>query len=200
MSSLNITISAEPIFSINGYDFTNSMLVSLLVTVLLSLMAIRFSAWLKSGRKSDFFLFIQTIIESLFEFVQSITPLQAGRFFPLFSTIFLFVLSASWFGLLPGAETITWHGVSILRGGTADLNITLGLAIFAVASIQYYGYKMLGRKYFKKFFNFSNPINFFVGFLELVSEFARIMSFAFRLFGNIFAGEVLLAVIAFYCR
>ena len=56
---------------------------------------------------------------------------------------------------------------------------------------------MLGRKYFKKFFNFSNPINFFVGFLELVSEFARIMSFAFRLFGNIFAGEVLLAVIAF---
>lgn len=197
MSSLNITISAEPIFSINGYDFTNSMLVSLLVTLLLSLMAIRFNAWLKSGRKSNFFLFIQTIIEALFEFVQSITPLQAGRFFPLIATLFLFIISASWFGLLPGAETITWNGVPLLRGGTADLNITLGLAIFSVVSIQFYGYKILGLKYFRKFFNFSNPINFFVGFLELISEFAKIMSFAFRLFGNIFAGEVLLAVIAF---
>ena len=51
--------------------------------------------------------------------------------------------------------------------------------------------------YFKKFFDFSNPINFFVGFLELVSEFAKVMSFAFRLFGNIFAGEVLLTIIVF---
>lgn len=205
MSSLNITISAEPIFSIGHFEFTNSMLVCALVTVLLSFMAVRFSAWLKTKRRSYFFLFIQTIIEALYEFVQSITPLQAGRFFPLFGTIFLFVLCASWFGLLPGAETIGFmkeHAgemkyIPLLRGGTADLNITLGLAIFAVVSIQYYGYKMLGLKYFKKFFNFSNPINAFVGFLELISEFARIMSFAFRLFGNIFAGEVLLAVIAF---
>jgi len=179
------------------------MLVSLLVVFFLSLVAIGFSLTHKS-KKSNLNLFIQTIIESLYEFVQSVTPHHAGRFFPLIASIFLFVIFGSWAGLLPGVETIglirQLHGQStyipLFRGATADLNITLGLAIFAISAVQFYGYKLQGTKYFKKFFNFTNPINFFVGLLELISEFARIMSFSFRLFGNIFAGEVLLAVIA----
>lgn len=203
--ALDISISAMPIFKLGSYEFTNSMLVSLLVTVVLSVLAISFNRQLKPKKKSNFFLFIQTILESFYEFVQSITPQQAGRFFPLIASIFLFVMLANWAGLLPGSETIgfmhTVQGVQeyvpFFRGGTADLNITLGLAIFAVFSIQFYGYKALGTRYFKKFFNLSSPINFFVGFLEIISEFAKIMSFAFRLFGNIFAGEVLIAVIAF---
>ena len=87
--------------------------------------------------------------------------------------------------------------VPLFRGPTADLNTTLALAIFSVLMIQYYGVKHLGKAYLKKFFDFSNPINTFVGFLELISEFSKIISFSFRLFGNIFAGEVLLTVIAF---
>lgn len=87
--------------------------------------------------------------------------------------------------------------VPLLRGPTADLNTTLALAIIAVVSVQYYGLVTLGGAYLKKFFNFSDPIMFGVGLLEIVSEISRIMSFAFRLFGNIFAGEVLLTVIAF---
>ena len=203
--ALHISISAQPIFSFGNFEFTNSMLVSLLVTVFLSLVAINFTKSLKNKKKSNFFLLVQTVLESFYEFVQSITPQQANRFFPLVATIFLFVMFGSWAGLLPGSETIGFNKVidgvtsyvPFFRGGTADLNITLGLAIFAVFSIQVYGYQSKGLKYFKKFFDFSNPINFFVGFLELISEFAKVMSFAFRLFGNIFAGEVLLAVIAF---
>lgn len=85
----------------------------------------------------------------------------------------------------------------IFRAATADLNTTLALAIISVFLTQYWGIKYLGLSYFKKFFNFSDgPIFTFVGLLELVSEFAKIISFAFRLFGNIFAGEVLLVVIA----
>ncbi len=87
--------------------------------------------------------------------------------------------------------------VPIFRGGTADLNTTTALGLIAVIYIQYAGIKALGLSYFKKFFNFSNPINAFVGMLELILEFAKIISFSFRLFGNIFAGEVLLTVIAF---
>lgn len=87
--------------------------------------------------------------------------------------------------------------VPLLRGATADLNTTLAIAIVAVLSVQYYGFKTLGAAYFNKFFNFKNPIMFGVGLLEIISEFSRIISFAFRLFGNIFAGEVLLTVIAF---
>ena len=201
--ALHISISAQPVISLGSFELTNSMLVSLLVTLFLSLLAIHFSRNIK--KKSNLRLFIQTLIESLYEFVQSIAPHHAPRFFPLIASIFLFVMFGSWAGLLPGFETIGFnklvHGhqqyIPFLRGATADLNITLGLAIFAVLAVQFYGYKLQGIKYFKKFINFSNPINFFVGFLELISEFARIMSFAFRLFGNIFAGEVLLAVIAF---
>lgn len=92
------------------------------------------------------------------------------------------------------------HGptyVPIFRPGTADLNTTLALAIISIFITQVFGIKYLHLGYFKKFFNFSNPLMTFVGILELVSEFAKIVSFAFRLFGNIFAGEVLLVVMAF---
>lgn len=87
--------------------------------------------------------------------------------------------------------------VPVLRPGTADINTTLALAIISIVATQFFGFKYLSLGYLKKFFNFSNPLMTFVGILELVSEFAKIISFAFRLFGNIFAGEVLLAVMAF---
>ena len=86
--------------------------------------------------------------------------------------------------------------IPLIRPGSADLKTTLALAIFSIATTQIIGVKSLGLAYFTKFFNFKNVIFAFVGILELVSEFAKIISFAFRLFGNIFAGEVLLAVIA----
>lgn len=85
--------------------------------------------------------------------------------------------------------------VPFFRPGTADLNTTLALAIFTMLTVQVFGVSYLGLGYFKKFFNFSNPIMTFVGLLEIVSEFAKVVSFAFRLFGNIFAGEVLLTVV-----
>ncbi len=87
--------------------------------------------------------------------------------------------------------------VPLFRAATADLNTTIALAIISVIATQIIGVQFLGFSYFKKYVNFSSPIMFFVGALELVLELAKIMSFAFRLFGNIFAGEVLLVVIAF---
>lgn len=87
--------------------------------------------------------------------------------------------------------------VPYFRAGTADLNTTLALATISVFLTQVFGVMYLKLGYFSKFINFSSPITFFVGLLELVLEFAKIISFAFRLFGNIFAGEVLLAVITF---
>lgn len=181
------------------------MLVSLLVTLFLSAVAIKFYQNLKQKAQSRLNLFTQTLIESFYEFVQTITPQNAGQIFPLFASIFLFVMFGSWAGLLPGTETIGLirqidgqeRYAPLLRGATADVNTTLALAIFAVVAIQIYGYKKSGWKYFKKFFDFKNPINTFVGLLELLSEFAKIISFTFRLFGNIFAGEVLIAVTAF---
>lgn len=87
--------------------------------------------------------------------------------------------------------------IPVLRAATADLNTTVGLALIAVFAIQYFGFKALGFHYTGRFIILTNPIMFAVGILELVSEIAKIISFGFRLFGNIFAGEVLLTVIAF---
>ena len=138
--------------------------------------------------------------------------------FPLLASFFFFILLSNWFGLLPGVGSITITPpvhikneviieepatkeevkVPLLRGTTADLNTTLGLALISFLAIQYFGITTVGAVgYAKKFINLTNPINFFIGILELVSEFSKILSFAFRLFGNIFAGEVLLGVIAF---
>ncbi len=86
--------------------------------------------------------------------------------------------------------------VPYLRAGTADLNTTLALGLFSQVMAQIVGVKYLGFSYFKKFFNFKDPIMMFVGVLELVSEFSKVLSYAFRLFGNIFAGEVLLVVMS----
>jgi len=85
----------------------------------------------------------------------------------------------------------------LFRAPTADLNTTIALALVAVLAIQYYGFKLAGLHYSTRFINIKNPIMFGVGILELASDISKIISFAFRLFGNIFAGEVLLAVIAF---
>lgn len=95
-------------------------------------------------------------------------------------------------------ETATAHkSVHLFRAGTADLNTTLALGIITMTLVQVFGIKFLHLSYFSKFFNFSSPIMFFVGILELISEIGKILSFGFRLFGNIFAGEVLLAVITY---
>ena len=94
------------------------------------------------------------------------------------------------------AEEHAVTAIPIFRPGTADLNTTIALALISVFVTQVIGVNALGLSYFKKYVNFSSPIMFFVGILELVSEFAKVISFAFRLFGNIFAGEVLLVVIS----
>ena len=109
------------------------------------------------------------------------------------------------FGLL--TNEVDEHGyvlVPFLRSAATDLNMTLALALVSMVLVQYFGVQALGLRYFTKFFTidfsqgaFEGFINIFVGVLELISEFAKIISFTFRLFGNVFAGEVLLGVLAF---
>lgn len=96
-----------------------------------------------------------------------------------------------------GQTTEVTEFVPVLRAATADLNTTVALALISVFAIQYFGYRELGFHYTSRFIVLNNPIMFAVGILELVSEIAKVISFGFRLFGNIFAGEVLLTVIAF---
>lgn len=200
---LTISLAAERILSLGPLIVTNSLLATWITMAVL--MLIIFSTrrlQLVPGRWQSM---IEIVIGGLYELFSSVVGANIQKFFPLIATLFIFILTANWLGLLPGFGSIgilaEVHGqeefIPIFRGPTADLNTTLALALIAVVAIQYYGLATLGRVYLARFINLSNPINFFVGLLETVLEFAKIISFAFRLFGNIFAGEVLLTVIAF---
>lgn len=220
-AGLHVSISAEPVAEVAGLTISNSIVTSLLVSFLLIIFALYFrSRFQKTNRPAGLQNVVELIIEALYNFVHSITEDKKKTllFFPWIATFFLFIMLNNYFGLLPGVGSIfvaspeiavvetaeaAGHAaatVPLFRAGTADLNTTIALALISVFLTQFFGVSQLGLTYFKKFFNFSGVIPAFVGILELIAECAKIVSFAFRLFGNIFAGEVLLAVITYLAK
>lgn len=196
----HISLAAQIVTSIAGFPISNALITTWLVMAILvaaSLLLTRRLTMIPSEAQS----IAEVVVAGLYDFFSSVTGKYIREVFPLVATLFLFILAANWVGLLPGVGTIgLFHGeefTPLLRGATADLNTTVALALFAMVAIQYFGFKAAGIHYGKRFFNFTNPIYFFLGILELISELSKIISFAFRLFGNIFAGEVLLTVMAF---
>lgn len=204
---MHVSIAAEEVFRIGSFPISNSTLATFAVVVFLGLLALvgtRNMNVVPNGLQN----FLELVVEKLHNLTRNIIGEEklANQIFPLIATFFIFIIISNWAGLLPGFGSIGFrhlteegHQVIIpfLRAGTADLNTTIALAILSVLTIQFVGIAVVGLKsYGKKFFNFSSPIMFFVGILELVSEFVKIISFSFRLFGNVFAGEVLLIVIA----
>jgi len=190
------------------FPVTNSFLIAFLVSLGL-IVVTRFVVQRKELVPRGLQNVFELIVEGLLSFIESVTEdkTQARKYFPLIATIFLFVLFSNWVGLLPGmgtiglAHSIDGHTtiVSFLRSTSADLNFTLALSLMVVLTIQFTGIATLGFfGYGKKFF--VSPLHkpyvlgTVVGLLELVSEFAKFLSFSFRLFGNIFAGEILLIV------
>lgn len=203
---MEISLAAEKIGHIGSMPITNSMVTSWIgaaILVIVAFLATRKMKLVPTGLQNVF----ETVVEFLYNTANSVIGDEKAtrKYFPLVATLFLFIIFNNWLGLIPGVGTIgiyeVHHGkeilVPIFRSGNADLNMTLALAIFTVLAIQIFGIAAIGvLKYGKKFLNFSSPINFAVGLLELIGEVSRIISFSFRLFGNVFAGEVLLAVIA----
>jgi F-type H+-transporting ATPase subunit a len=241
MASVHISLAAEPVLQIAGFAVTNSILTSVIISLLLITFSIFASSKIKTTRRpTGLQNVLEAIVGGFLDLVDSVTESRKKTLAiaPLTLSFFLWILLNNWFGLLPGVGTIlvpepehkevsltpinqayaateveetdenheevaiegekyaAKKMVPLFRPGTADLNTTIALALISVITTQVMGVKYLGLAYFTKFFNLKG-INAFVGILELISEFSKIISFAFRLFGNIFAGEVLLTVIAF---
>lgn len=204
---LHISISAERLWTILGLPISNAFLTTWIVMgllIVLAILATRKMSLIPTNAQ----LIAETLIGALQDAFGAIAGKKINQFFPLVASLFLFILTANWIGLLPGVGTVGFYRgevlpagrqefVPLFRAATADLNMTLALAIIAVLAMQYYGFRNLGAHYLGRFINFRDPIMFSVGLLEIVSDISKVLSFAFRLFGNIFAGEVLLAVIAF---
>ena len=204
-----IFLASETLFHIGSFPFTNTLLLSLIVVAFIVFGSYFLSKkyQLKPGSEQNL---VEVVYEAIIDLMVSVLgdKHKAERYLPFIATIFIFILLSNWFGILPGVGSIGFfeenHGsehatfVPLLRSPASDLNFTLGLAAMTVVAINIFGIAALGAKaHISKFFNFSSPVGFFMGILELISEAARMISFAFRLFGNVFAGEVLLIVIAF---
>lgn len=199
-----VVLKAEQIGSVFGFPITNSLIMAWIVMTLLIGTAYFFgrSLSLVPGK-------IQAGIEWAFEgaiaYMAEVLESEklARRFFPLVASIFIFVATINEIEFLPGVGSLgLWHATDflpILRAPTTDLNFTLALAMISFFTIEITGITALGFfKYAGKYVNLKSPIGFAVGLIELISNLGRLISFSFRLFGNIFAGEVMVLVAGYF--
>lgn len=196
-----ISLKAEPLFSLLGINVTNTVFSSFLVVItLLVVLIIKSGSFrlIPSGGFQVIFEFIYTFIGDLYTGIMH-KDYKNSVLFSLLFCVFIYILMSNWFGLLPFVSSLMLHShgheIPVFRAPTSDLSITASLAIVSVLLTNALGVSFSGLKYFSKYLNFKSPIDFVVGVLELISEIGKILSFSFRLFGNVFAGEVLLAVI-----
>lgn len=199
----HISVKAEEIFNVGGLSVTNSHMLGILGLAVLIWALLRTKAAVNGKKKHNFITKLMSwVYEGLYSTVLQVIPDKtwAKKVAPVSITIFFFVVSQYWMGLLPFVGPITVGGVPLFRGGVADLNMTFGLAIITIVMAQIYAFKYLGFKgnLGRYFFNpLKDPIMTFVGILELIAEFSRLLGLSFRLFGNVLAGEVLLIMIAY---
>ena len=165
--------------------------------------------------------FLELIVEAAANFIEDPAGEKHGRwFFSVCTTIFLFVVANAWLSLIPGFETISINGEPFLRNANTDLNVPAALAVVSFIFVEYWGFKAKGASYLKTFLHFG-PLwqslkliftgNFkagvggllngfvavFTGILEILSHLIRMMSFTFRLFGNMTAGMILVMIMLF---
>ena len=221
--SHEITLFAEPIYHYKDFTITNALFTSWIAVIVIVILSFILRSKLKEipGKIQNLF---EIIIEGALSLCDQVTNDRAlsMKIFPIAISVFFFILVNNWFGILPlggfgllerGKEGLSF--VPFLRGGTADINTTIALAVMAVLGANLFGIFSIGIwKTFNKYVNVKvigdigkklrkdptiiivAPITFFVGLIEIVGEFAKIASLSFRLFGNVFAGEVLLVSMA----
>lgn len=190
---LHVSIAAETLFSIGPLNVTNSFLTMLLVMVLLLIGG----AWIARRATMQPSGYGQFMFEAVIDFMLGIVDNTAGkrvgrRIWPLIGGLFIFILLANYSGLLPGVGTIYVKDTHapLFRAPSADLNMTIAMAVLAIFIVQVAGIIAHGAG--GRIKHMADP--WFLFPLELIAEVARIVSLSFRLFGNVFAGEVLIAV------
>ena len=228
VDSPHVQLPAEEIFHIGGFGVTNTLIASWITIIVLVALA-----WAVTHRIKLIPSRLQSLLEFAIEWLLNLCIDVAGekngrRFFPIITTIFLFVIMNSWLSLIPGFGSFTYtvaehgeeHVLPLLRGANTDINFTLALSIVSFIFVLYFGINQSRLGFFKQFFNVGRfnhgvgqlvrgkvksgfgsmgfgAIDMFVGGLELISFFIRLVSFAFRLFGNMLGGEILILMMLF---
>lgn len=199
----HISLASETIFTVAGVPITNSMLLGLVgySIVLALLLYVAFSV--KRKRTNKLVLAIQWGYEILLGTIEQVIPEKqtARRLAPLVITMFFCIIINYWLGVLPFVgDAVTYHGTPLLRPLPSDMNVTFALAIISMVMAQIYAIRVHGvfgnvRRYLRN--PIKDPTGAFEGILEFIAEFSRGTALSLRLFGNVFAGEVLLLMVGY---
>lgn len=205
-ADIHVSLKAEPIFYVGPVPVTNSMIYGLFTAILVSLVMIIAARRIKVRPTKGWF---HNAIESMVNFIVGLLEAPFGnrqtaaKFAPYFGVYFIFIIFSNLLALLPwvGESVFYQHAdglkAALFRPFTADLNGTIALAVIAIVMVQYLSIKEQGLKgHAQHYFSDkpANPINFFIGMLEVFGEFTRILSLSLRLFLNTAVGEILVAV------
>lgn len=206
------SIQPEIVFSIGNYGIANSTLMILLIAIIffcLGIFSIRKFTLIPGKFQAGF----EMVYESILGLVVQITgsKKQAEKIFPIIGTILVYFAVSNVIALIPGLTDITYSGVPLFRTPTSDINTVLGVSIAAVIALNfvllkewgimgyigiYFPIKNVFIGFRKSFMDgFMALVDLFVGALNIVGELAKVISLSFRLFGNVYAGQVLAIII-----
>src|SRR3990167_9393202 len=193
------SFQSEVLFRIGSFKITNSAIDTLLIDVILIIFSVIISKNIKII-PGMFQNSVEMVIQMFYEITESVAQEKAKLIFPYFMSFFIFILLSNWTALLPGVSSIGFFEdhklIPLVRGATSDLNTTLGLAIVSIVATHIMSIKTVGIKDYLSRYISLNPINLFIGILEVISEITKVISLSFRLFGNIFAGEIVLLTVS----
>lgn len=207
-----VDVAPPTLGTLGGLDVTNTLVTAVFVTAVLVVIGMYIRTRLRivpSGLQN----WLEYLYEQMLTLINQITgdEKMSRRIFPLVGALFIYLGVANLITLLPGVSSITVGGTSLLRTPSADINLPLALAIGSMILIQLRAISVKGViSYLHEYFQFGRLISgfrsglkegflalvhFFVGLLDIIAEFAKMISLSFRLFGNMFAGELLAVLI-----
>jgi F-type H+-transporting ATPase subunit a len=197
-----VSVAPETLFHVGPLPVTNSQILGLVGTSLLVYLLFTAVKQIKAGKRGRFVTAVLFIFENLYDTAVDVIGDKevAQKVMPLAVTLMLFFWVNNWLGILPILGSVTYHGTAVFRGYAADMNTTFALAFISIFTAQAWAIKKRGffgnaRRYLTS--PLKDPLHSFEGILEFVAEISRTLALSLRMFGNVFGGEVLLAVIAY---
>ena len=205
-------VAPDIIFTVGGFKIANSTLFGVLI-MLLFILFYFVSVRKYSVKPGKMQTGVELAFEGLVELISQITGDKSisMKIIPLVGALIVYIMVSNLLGLIPGLTSITVSGAALFRAPTTDFNTTFGLALGSVVLLQYVSIKDWGvLGHLGKFFKFKEVyvgfkkglmdgfmaiIDFGIGLLDIVGELAKVVSLSLRLFGNMYAGEVLAMLI-----
>lgn len=205
------SLTSDVLFDFGFISISSSTLLIGVILVLLLVLAYRVRRF--SIVPSKFQIVVESLFEGMYSLLDTITNDRkvTEKIFPIVGSILTFIAISNLIGLIPGIEQLTWEGKELLRTPTSDFSTTFSLALGTVLVVNFISLRKKGvLEYLNQFFNFKgliqgfkkgigpglvSVVEFFVGVMDIVGELVKVVSLSLRLFGNMYAGQILTIIL-----